>query len=347
MKKIALLTSVLTLTACAGGSGGGTPGLSAEESNARVTGMNSFVVMGGSNPTVNPNARMSILQSDGGTRYDLENVSFNSIPTSGVIATLIFNTDADGKINSIQFPEAETIMESHEGSEVPVGPMKRQGDTNVFKWNNLPIYYESYAQDVGLKYADFGILKFDATSIGEREFDVPFSGGYNIKNINNDSMKDLAAEEISGKVVFTGLVKGQVSHSDLVTDTDIALEGGLTDNDATLTFKSDGSQILAADFENWARIRAVKAADGKNQFIVDHVYDGVDPMYVLATSSPGLEDGVMGIETMAMKTGYYGDDNLPNEAVGLVQYQYMTDYNEELHDYRHHINVDLGFGGIK
>ena len=55
----------------------------------------------------------------------------------------------------------------------------------------------------------------------------------------------------------------------------------------------------------------------------------------------------MNEHAMAFQTGYYGDNNAPNEGVGLVQYQYMHGHNAGIDDYEHHVNVDLGFGGTK
>lgn len=348
MKKIAVLTSVLALVACGGGSGGD---LSTAASNARVTGMNSFIVVGGSNPTVNPNARSASPLEDGGTQYDLEDVTFKTIPTSGVISDLVFHTNGSGKIKSIEFADAENLR-----GDVFVGPIKRRGNSNVFvakpdqlemeQKGDIPIEYITYAKQLGLTYSDFGVLRADISALGNPDmtiWDMPFAGGYNVKKVDNDRMNDLAA---SGDIVFSGLAKGMVSYQDKNEGgMDIALPGGLTDEHATLTFAHDGKQILAANFENWARIEAVKAANETNQFKVLENYLPEGSPYRLNDSPAGLEDGEMNQHSMTFKTGYYGDDNAPIEGVGLVQYQYMWDLGED--DYIHHINVDLGFGGTK
>ena len=364
MKKYLVLTSVLALAACGGGSGGDSQVLSAQDSNARVTGMNSFVIIGGDNPTVNPNvARSSILQPDGGIWYDLENVTFKSIPTSGVIADLKFHTDENGKIVSMEFPDAESIMAGHDSVSVMVGEMKRRGDTNVFisrpgqipnmdQTGEMTLEYQSYAKQAGqgLTYSDFGLLKVDTSVLVGADEDtvyIPFMGGYDPKNVDNDRMKVLAQ---SDDVVFSGLAKGSVSYSNLANNTGFSEK--LEDDDATLTFAQDGKQTLAADFTNWAKIEAVKAADGTNQFkVIGEPYvDSTSKLY-LTTSPAGLEDHdkkedpMVAVYMMAMQTGYYGDNNAPNEGVGLVQYQQMTGYNAGINDYEHHVNVDLGFGG--
>lgn len=375
MKKLTILTSVLALAACGGGSGGNgttTPDTltpqqrNAIKSNVKITAMNSFVVIGGNNPTVNSNARAasnhSFLQDDGGTRYDLENVTFKTIPTSGVISDVMFHTDENGKIESIEFIDAEEIMAQHPGSSVIVGPIQRKSDdTNVFvekpgqlnepQNGDIPIEYKSFAKELKLKYSDFGVLSFDTTALGFSDsnvWEMPFAGGYDIKNVDNEQMQQLAQ---NGDVIFTGLAKGQVSHQHKTVDDpeghDVVLEGGLNDKHATLTFAQDGTQTLAADFKNWAKIEAVKAANGTNQFIVRESYVANNSPYYLETSPAGLVDGEMNEHEMVFKTAYYGDNGAPAESVGLMQYQQMTDFNLNINEYEHHINVDLGFGGVR
>ena len=80
MKKYLIFTSVLTLAACGGGSGGGGVDTRSAviDSNAKITGMKSFVVVGGDNPTVNTNARVSTSLANGAMQYDLDNVVFQS-----------------------------------------------------------------------------------------------------------------------------------------------------------------------------------------------------------------------------------------------------------------------------
>jgi len=377
MKKIVILTSLSVLAACGGsGSGGiaGVSGLSPTESNARITGMNSFIVIGGSNPTINPNVRAATtgtLQPDGGIRFDLENVTFKSIPTSGVIADLIFHTDNNGKIQSIEFPDAESIMQEHSNSSVFVGRLKRQGDTNIFvsrpgqipnmnQTSDMQIAYNSYAekrdangqiiqQGPRLAYADFGLLEVDSSVLVGADEDtiyVPFMGGFDRKNVVNNTMKNLAQ---TGDVEFTGLVKGQVSYSNRINNTGI--NELLEDRQAKLVFADDGTQTLTADFDNWAKISAVKLPNEKNKFIVHESYIDNEVPYYLApnnlATAPELDDGAMvGQHSMTFQTAYYGDDNIPNEGVGLVQYQYMSGDNSS-GDYEHHINVDLGFGGTR
>ena len=143
MKKYFILTSILALAACAGGSGGGgngAPGaittptdtLTAEQraaaiaSNSQITDMNSFVVVGGTNPTINPNARAAttgVWQSDGGVRYDLSDVEFKT-------ASMLMNTDVDDNAVikfQIQDGEINGINLSLEGTGA--AGMSSEGET--------------------------------------------------------------------------------------------------------------------------------------------------------------------------------------------------------------------------
>ena len=370
MKKFALFVSMLALSACGGGSGGNIDARDAAiASNENITKMNSFVIIGdNTSSTTRSGATNNVQLSDGTIQYDLENVTFKSIPGSGVIANLVFHTDDNGKIVSFEYPDAEELM-AQGNCDITVGPIERQGDTNVFVEHavldeefgelagqvaNIPYEYISYAKDLGLKYSDFGIVKSDIASTGIPELEAwgtqetPFAGGYDIKNVNNTAMNTLAQD---GDIIFTGLAKGQVSYHDWdagIGGASIALPGGLTDNAATLTFAQDGTQTLAANFPNWARIEAVKAVDNTNQFTVHESYiDDTSRWYLEPGSHAGLNDGQIGEHGMAFQTGYYGDDGNPTEGVALLQYQYQSDFNPEIDDYNNHINLDLGFGGTR
>ena len=74
---------------------------------------------------------------------------------------------------------------------------------------------------------------------------------------------------------------------------------------------------------------------------------------VITLDVSNLDNGDMsGEHNMAMQTGYYGDNNIPSEAVGLVQYQHQWGdpyyvESENRWDVENHVNVDLGFGGTR
>ena len=310
--------------------------------------------------------------------FNLKDVEFKT-EAGGVLTTLVFNVNpTTGRVESIEYPHAQEIMDEYIGSDVTVGPIMRDGDTNSFiehftvdeessplygQTVDVPTEYVSYGKQLGLRYSDFGVLKTDFSSAsfeGAEDWGVwqtPFIGGYTTKQISNDNMQLLAQDS---DIVFTGSAKGDISYHDWnagipgSTGADIPLQGGLNDNQATLTFTGDGTQIFAADFANWAQIRAEKAADGTNQFIVVNSYVDSDSPYYMESSPAGLIEGdyitYAGDHQMQFVTGYYGNTDNPTEAVSLVKYshQWGDPYYveaEDRWDIENHLQVVVGFGG--
>lgn len=282
----------------------------------------------------------------------LDNANFKAIFTSGVLNTLKFNVDKNGKIVSLIVPDAEEIMETHPGSTVPDTEIVRQGNTNRFIYtdpdsNKWPMDYISYAKDLKLKYADFGVLQTDLQELGYGIRYVPFAGGYENKKIDTDSMIDLAQ---ANDLTFTGIAQGDVTYND--GNKDIPLAGGLKDENATLVFNKDGVQTLTANFDNWHNVQAIKSADGTNQFKIIGGTGGDDARFHMSSSSAGLKDEVTqevannpeANEVMVFNPGYYGDKNTPTEATALMQYQYSPKGNTSEGQIGA-INVQLGFGG--
>lgn len=282
----------------------------------------------------------------------LDNANFKAIFTSGVLNTLKFNVDQNGKIVSLIVPDAEEIMESHPGSEVPDTEIVRQGDDNHFIYTNKEsnewhMDYISYAKDLNLKYADFGVLKTDLQELGYGIRYVPFAGGYENKKVATERMIDLAQ---ANDITFTGIAQGDVTYNE--GNKDIPLAGGLKDENATLVFDQNGVQTLTANFDNWYNVQAIKSADGTNQFKIIGGTGGDDARFHMSSSSTGLideefrpvEDTPGATEVMAFKTGYYGDNDTPSEATALMQYQYSP--NADTPDGQlGAINVQIGFGG--
>lgn len=311
--------------------------------------------------------------------FNLRDVEFKT-EAGGVLTTLVFNVNnTTGQVESIEYPHAQEIMDEYIGSDVTVGPIMRNGNTNSFiehftvdeetsplygQTISVPTEYVSYGRQLGLRYSDFGVLRTDFMNAGFEGaedwgvWQTPFIGGYTTKQIANDDMRVLAADN---DIVFTGSAKGDISYHDWAaglpgsTGADIPLAGGLNDDQATLTFTGDGTQIFSADFTNWAQIQAVKAADGTNQFIVAHSYVDTDSPYYLESSPAGLIEGdyitYMGDHQMQFITGYYGNADTPTEAVGLVKYghQWGDPYYveaEDRWDIENHLQVVVGFGGL-
>ena len=313
MKKFAILTSVLALTACGGGSGGGAPNdvLTPEQraaaiaSNSRITNMDSFIVVGGSNPTVNSNARAAttgVQQSDGGIRYDLRDVEFKTASmamNTGVDdrAVIMFETK-DGKIDKVKI----TLKGIDDvGSDIDMKIIgERRGDTNVFadgvfsfkengieQAQTLPnedfgLLYSSKAKDNNqhLHYADWGVVQWG--DVGNWDTSNYFAGGYDVKRTDKDNyahMNELARNAIGEKLIFSGRADGVVRIGDMSDDTDpLYIEGvnklSLSTN-ATLEFAA-GKSTLTANFDNWYDVKATMDNTGNLTNLVFANGDKVD-----------------------------------------------------------------------
>jgi len=252
--------------------------------------------------------------------------------------------------------------------------------------------YISYAKKLGLKYSDFGVLQTNyknstfntdaLTPEGQKQLRefldavgtevVPFIGGYKDKQIDNARMQEVAQ---NGEIKFTGLAVASVRVRDENAyngnGIDIPLtDESMRDNAATLVFDQTGTQTLTADFsKDWYQIQAIKNADGKNSFRIIGGTGGADERFHLDKDklADNVRDGSefnvhdMGHpdydahNAMLMKTEYYGDNNNPNEAVGLVNYNYtpnepirIDDGNGTFHyEYNPDGSIDatIGFGG--
>ena len=313
MKKIAILTSILALAACgggsgSGGSGNGAPGaittptdtLTAEQraaaiaSNSQITDMNSFIVIGGTNPTINPNARAAttgVQQSDGGVRYDLSDVEFKT-------ASMLMNTGVDdnavikfqiqdGEINGINLslegvgPEEELInlqidanrRDDPDNPGVFAGTGSFQAGDEIESLDadatDFGLLYSSKAKDNNqdLHYADWGVVQWG--DIGNYDTSNYFAGGYDVKRTdknNYEHMNELAQNADDGKLVFSGHADGVVRIGDMSDDAEVNYTEGVNkltlSSDATLEFAS-GTSTLTANFDNWYDVSATMDNTGK------------------------------------------------------------------------------------
>ncbi|MBQ8293867.1 MAG: hypothetical protein IJX89_00580 [Alphaproteobacteria bacterium] len=206
--------------------------------------------------------------------------------------------DTDGVIvrrdNTNIFVQASMIPLSQMNDEDPdANIVSTENITDASGSINLELYdeYISYGKQLGLKYADFGIMKndfknatFATTGLNDagkqevREFldawgvmITPFAGGYASKKISNEDMKTLAND---GSITFTGTAFADVRYRDGLAyngnGIDVPLtDDMMTDTNATLVFDNTGTQTLTADFsDNWYKIQAVQSADGTNKLVV-------------------------------------------------------------------------------
>ena len=221
------------------------------------------------------------------TRYD-DNGN-HEYPTEDDTDGLIMRQD-----NTNVFVQENTIPLSAMNDEDPdanIVSIENITDVNSDIIVKLYDEYISYGKQLGLKYADFGIMKndfkkatFASSGLNEagkqevREFldawgvmITPFSGGYASKSISSEDMTALAN---NGDITFTGTAFEDVRYRDGVSyngnGIDIPLtDDMMTDDNATLVFDNTGTQTLTADFsDNWYKIQAIQSADGTNQLIV-------------------------------------------------------------------------------
>lgn len=189
--------------------------------------------------------------------------------------------------------------------------------------------YESYGKQLGLRYADFGVLHVHAvpnTWLDKDEI-MPYIGGY------DDNMK-INPNSISETVEFTGIAKGSVQGA--------AGTLPLEDTNAHLTVNehNPGEEKLTAVFDNWYNVSLSKK-DDLVTFSISGDYTG---NYTLNTPTPGLSQGGDTTQQEAVKfdTAYYGESNNPTEAVVLFNYSQGNQPDGNDQDYTH---VAIGFGG--
>ena len=158
MKKISILTSLLTLTACAGSGNHannstdiiragttGTISFEAAKSNSNVTSMVSEIGYASDGTTINigDTSRIAtnifIYNGKEYTSYKLDDVRFSQGPSNGEINEdeyVTFGIDENtGEINSVVYHDGEEVFDA-----------VRQGDTNVFTTNVYKYYLNGYPQ---------------------------------------------------------------------------------------------------------------------------------------------------------------------------------------------------------
>lgn len=239
------------------------------------------------------------------------------------------------------------------------------------------IKYTSYAKDMKLAYSDFGMIditggdtyKGKTAPIDETKV---FAGGYETKKID--------PTKIAGTITFNGKAIGAVNYIGYanqtgVDDSQVAKKLDLkgNDNNATLEF-NNGAQTLTALFNNWYDVTATTDTNGKGDITFDGTNKTIDkdfkfhemsssydtPMsnedfkykdsYTvndfttskqIKTSATGHSEPSYG----AMQVGYYGDDNIPNEATGFVYYSEGFGYTDKNGQERgDRLLVNIGFG---
>jgi len=340
MKRFAILTSVMALAACGGGSGGGMSEFDrAALSNANVTGMVSRIQSG---DTYNDFSRRATVgrgasSRDVATNVFLDDVLFESAdkeydtvnPNEDFMMRFVVDHN-NGKIVGI-----ETIDDGE------IGTIDRVGDTNEFAiesdTESISAYVQLFGYNKGLKYADFGLVDVHGIYRDENgdenitQFIMPIAGGYESKNIT----ADMDPDNFSQDIVFNGIAVADVGEPNTSVAGDRLT---LRDNNATLTFKQGtGNEILAANFGEWTDATTGAHYDGWYNIVATRYNTGEDAGKAeIAFSNPegrvipsgfeAVDSGKVQNNTHANQLSvgfnYYGDTpDVPHEATGIIHYQ--------------------------
>jgi hypothetical protein len=356
---------MLVLAACgAGGNGSGSPAARRAavsqdtiDSNAIITGMVSEigVASGGAHVDLGRAATGTVIKNGiEYTSYRLDDVDFKTFMTPGRgTDTLKFIVDNNGKIDGIKYIDNTGAGAEGYSPDVLYGKMARIGNSDTFDLASDDtageIQYISYAQEIGLSYSDFGVMRINGTvdsydGEGNKTIqnienaDIAFTGGYDVKKIDKS--------ELSADATFAGIAKGSVASAG------DARFAQIEDKNATLVFnEATGSETLSADFsagagaiEDWYKIDVVKS-NGTVTFSIDDTGKTIASDIQIPTPTADLTPDTFenpNSETVGFEANYYGENKTPGEATALFQYQYCPD---GACDGGQNINAFIGFGG--
>ena len=356
MKKLALVLSLSLLTACGGGSGNSdynTPGeiftpeqRLAAESNAYVTGMKSHVIIGGSDATVNPNARATTSGGHGnGKLYDLENVIFQSadkeFSTPDEDLTITFVTDDNGKIIAVKSMDdgSVDIFDRHDdkSNRFDIPEEKLHARVNLI------------GKQLGLAYSDFGFVQtYKDSDPDNHMFIMPIAGGYQEKLVK--------AEELTKDITFNGIAIGSVGEANSNVEGERL---DLYDSNATLVFNKDtGTETLTADFtgkshqnDPWYKVVATRYNDGDAQIVFTDGTNVENDRFMFRQDGQTVENFDSGKvvnnspeHKLSVGFEYFGDNKTAQESTGIIYFQKAE--TQDASQDPNKIDFYMGFGGV-
>ena len=359
MKKHLILTSVLILAACGGGSGSrhsdvigdnrGTPDNSerylivnaeTRESNAQITSLESEIDICSNCTSPRPNSSRSATQTINNqtfTIYDLKDVDF-VMADEGFDGKMQFDINADKQITGV------TILGDPEDAEDNDKSFARQNDNSFTgpvtigggQHVNGKLTYNSVAnakrESLGLRYADFGTVRVDFYNNESDEYEelqhFVFIGGY-------DTAKRIDENTIDSQKTFTGYATGAV----------VAVRNGEDSGDelfldpapATLVL-NNGTSTMTANFNKWYNVIHEKSANDEsitfNNYTNDDdkfrmISDTTNNSFTLRNrqyqeyeeNEPLFDEQHQPVKANTLNSDirYYGDNGNPTESVGLIQ----------------------------
>lgn len=361
MKKLSLFVSLLALSACGGGNGGnGDDGQTqiitpeqraAAESNARITGMVSFLWAEDSDDSIARASTVTTLQNK--KRYNLENVVFESADKQFQTNP---NLDFTMKLKVDKNDEITHLISIDDGEEPETFKRDSEDRFNIDENHYAILNFEGVnfnktrTNQYKMKYSDFGYVEMfekDVSGKPKQQFIMPVVGGYAIKDVTAHINQNTLSQDL----VFKGIAVGFVGEP-CTEDEHAKLT--LRDENAELRFiKLTGDEIMTANFDNWYSVTATKYQNGQARIVFDeNAQNAIDNEFKFVVNGERKNAFATSIvenntDTNKVSVGfhYYGDKNTPTEANGIVFYQHRQNPDGDPDDSASWLPVGIGFGG--
>lgn len=320
MKKLAILTSVLALAACGGGSGGSgggytgdpTPDTPIVDTDTPNTGDNTGGENNNGNDTNNPGTDSG--NEDDTTNPDLPEID-GFLPVENVTfgGGLSIQTNAKGQIVALaetwETPEGETnsvtyhiVPETGKISNIEYPDGENEG---VLEDGAVQLY----GRHVGLKFADFGMMYVKEIAPGygtDTTWSALLAGN-----------PDKEIQTINGTKAFTGAAVAVIGADSYTDGSDVMITN--TD-DANLVFNgTTGEYTLAMDFtksdtDKWYKVTLNNATDSTGQTVVFSNPNNVsiNDTFTLANVSERISMDDM--DGAFVSVNFYGEDTTASEA---------------------------------
>jgi hypothetical protein len=370
MKKLTILTSILALAACGGGSGGGSGAARTSVYPIDLGGQYSKIacksdrsecrgvtVDSDGNSVVSDarvaSGRLSRYATThgniavGNEQWDLfyaDDIDMNIIYSPGKLAKQTFIVDSQGNITGLKWSGGSEVAKFV--PRVVLSGMQYTGD-NKFSLKSFEsdgtLEFENYDD---LRFANFGVVKlrdmeWTGHDVGAGNMDIPFAGGYDVLKQNPIANQT---------TTYTGTARGMVEYAGTSAysgnDTrNVQDYLNITAEGATLTVDTTGENVVETFAGNF-----VKTEDTSKQWYTITATNNNGSINYGFTGSNGTGDTKFDMDganatIKRFDTGYYSDKkDEAAEASGLFQYQERINA-ENVAIEENNKTVYIGFGG--
>ena len=192
--------------------------------------------------------------------------------------------------------------------------------------------YNSLGKELGLKYSDFGSFDIDRFD----NWRVPLAGGYESKRITEMPTDEVANHET---LSFQGKATGHVLRPNYYGDGDPAVIQ--LNAPASLKFYGhEGKTVMTASFSNWYDVEYTKIrTDAGNVNFTNYKQNELGADLNLSNAT-----GETNVQVTGEDIRYFGDNNIPTEAVGLIQVRDCAGAACNDHEDEDYLRMNLGFG---